>query len=99
MIKDGYFAAWVTGREARGDNWDLTQRSSSAADAVVEIVGVPATSGGVVRIQAREVALSTDFVVGGALGQPRDAGPAGRLAAGELRLADPRRARFAGAGR
>jgi hypothetical protein len=74
VIKDGYFAAWVTGREARGDNWDLTQRSSSASDAVVEIVGVPATSGGVVRIQAREVALSTDFVVGGALGQPRDAG-------------------------
>ena len=73
VIKDGYFAAWVTGREARGPNWDLSQRSSSASDAVVEIVGVPATSGGVVRIQARDVGLSSQFV-GGALGQPRDAG-------------------------
>ena len=73
VIKDGYFAAWVTGREARGANWDLASRSSSASDAVVEIVGVPTTSGGVVRIQAREVELSSEFV-GGAFAQPRDAG-------------------------
>ncbi len=73
VIKDGYFAAWVTGREARGPNWDLSQRSSSASDAVVEIVGVPVTTGGVVRIQARGVELSSQYV-GGALAQPRDAG-------------------------
>jgi hypothetical protein len=73
VIKDGYFAAWVTGREARGDNWNLAERSSKGTDAVVEIVGVPTTAAGVVRIQAREVALSMGFV-GGALGLPRDAG-------------------------
>jgi hypothetical protein len=73
VIKDGYFAAWVTGREARGDNWNLAERSSKGTESVVEIIGVPTTAGGVVRIQARDVALSMGFV-GGALGLPRDAG-------------------------
>ncbi len=73
VIKDGYFAAWITGRDASGDNWDLSRRSSSGTEAVVEVVGVPSTAGGVVRIQAREVELSLDFA-GGALAQPRDAG-------------------------
>lgn len=72
VIKDGYFAAWITGRDARGDGWDLSRRSSDT-DAVVDVVGVPTTAAGVVRIVAREVEMSTDFV-GGALAQPRDAG-------------------------
>lgn len=72
VIKEGYFAAWVTGRDARGESWDLTQRSSGHTDAVLEVVGVPATSGGVVRIQAREVELSPGFVA--AISLPRDAG-------------------------
>ena len=73
VIKDGYYAAWVTGREARGENWVLAERSPAETQPVLEIVGVPATSGGVVRITARDVDLSLDFV-GGALAQPRDAG-------------------------
>lgn len=73
VIKDGYFAAWVTGREARAGGWDAADRSARDADPVLEVVGVPSTSGGVVRIQARAVDLSLDFV-GGALAQPRDAG-------------------------
>jgi len=72
VIKDGYFAAWITGKDARGNGWDLSRRTSDT-DAVVDVVGIPATAGGVVRILARDVDLSTDFV-GGALAQPRDAG-------------------------
>jgi hypothetical protein len=72
VIKDGYFAAWITGHEARGDTWDLAARSASDAAAVLEVIGVPTTAGGVVRIQARDVELSAGFV--GALALPRDAG-------------------------
>jgi hypothetical protein len=72
VIKDGYFAAWIMGKDARGNGWDLSRRTSDT-DAVVDVVGIPVTAGGVVRIVAREVDLSTDFV-GGALAQPRDAG-------------------------
>ena len=76
VIKDGYFAAWVTGLEARGERWDLTRRSSQDAEAVVEVIGVPATAGGVVRIAAKRVALSleSDLGAAAALATPRDAG-------------------------
>jgi hypothetical protein len=42
VMKDGYFAAWVTGRDARGETWDLSGTSGSTA--VVEVAGVPSTS-------------------------------------------------------
>jgi hypothetical protein len=79
VVKDGYFAAWVTGRAARGENWDLARRSSAGADAVIEVIGVPTTAGGVVRIDAREVRLSTeadDAMASPALSTPRGAGGA-----------------------
>jgi hypothetical protein len=77
VVKDGYFAAWVTGQEARGERWDLTRRSSQDADAIVEVLGVPATAGGVVRLAARRVDLSLepgDAAAGVALATPRASG-------------------------
>jgi hypothetical protein len=74
VLKDGYFAAWVTGRDPRGDGWDLTRPSSADADATVEVAGVPTTQGGVVRIAAREVALYLGPEGGVALSTPRAAG-------------------------
>ncbi len=50
VLKDGYFAAWVTGREARGEGWDLTSQVDT--DATLEVVGVPTFSGGIVRLAA-----------------------------------------------
>jgi hypothetical protein len=73
VIKDGYFAAWVTGREARGDSWDLT--SVNASTAVLEIGGIPTTSKGVVRIlaQAVDLAPTDDAAAVSAAATPRDA--------------------------
>ena len=59
VLKDGHFAAWVTGREARGEGWDLTRSAGEAAEPL-EVVGVPATAGGVVRIAARAVEISLE---------------------------------------
>ena len=74
VLKDGYFAAWVTGKDPRGEGWDLTRAASADADATVEIAGVPATVGGVVRISAREVSLYLGPEGGVALAAPRTAG-------------------------
>lgn len=74
VLKDGYFAAWVTGKDPRGEGWDLTRAASADADATVEIAGVPTTVGGVVRIAAREVSLYLGPEGGVALAAPRAAG-------------------------
>lgn len=58
VIKDSYFAAWVTGREARGNGWDLTRQSRDDTDVALEVVGVPTFQGGVIRLAAREVDVS-----------------------------------------
>lgn len=71
VIKEGYFAAWITGRDARGEQWDLT--SSPDAEGIVDVFGVPATAGGVVRIVARRVELVFDAATT-ALANPCDAG-------------------------
>lgn len=75
VIKDGYFSAWVTGRDARGESWDLEGSSASASSAVVEVAGVPATSAGVVRIAARSVDLAPaeEAAAVRAASAPRDA--------------------------
>jgi hypothetical protein len=74
VLKDGYFAAWVTGKDPRGEGWDLTRAASADADSTVEVAGVPTTVGGVVRIAAREVALYLGPEGGVALSAPRAAG-------------------------
>ena len=63
VLKDGYFAAWVSGHEPRGEGID-----------VVEVLGVPATTAGVVRIAAREVGAAPplDGSAGAPLAAPRD---------------------------
>jgi len=72
VIKDGYFAAWITGHDARGERWDLT--SSEDAEGIVDILGVPTTAGGVVRIAARRVDLALDADASSALANPRAGG-------------------------
>lgn len=72
VIKDGYFAAWITGHDARGEDWNLT--SSPDAEGIVDVFGVPTTAGGVVRITARRVDLAYDAAASSALANPRDAG-------------------------
>jgi hypothetical protein len=59
VIKDGYFAVWVTGRKPRGEGWDLTRRSRSETDTPLEVVGVPEFRDGVVYVAAREVNVAT----------------------------------------
>jgi len=43
VLKDGYFAAWIAGQ-------------TPAPDQTVEVIGIPTTSGGTVRVAARSVA-------------------------------------------
>ena len=58
VLKHGHFAAWVTGREARGEGWDLTGRSLSDTDTTLEVVGVAKSAAGTVRLVAHEVQIS-----------------------------------------
>jgi hypothetical protein len=55
VLKDGYFAAWVKGREPRGDD------GGEVSGAVLEVVGVPSTIDGVVRIAAQQVETSFEM--------------------------------------
>jgi hypothetical protein len=58
VIKDEAFAVWVTGKKPRGDGFDLETSLKRDSDKWLEIIGRPATYGGVTRIQAIRVALS-----------------------------------------
>jgi hypothetical protein len=55
VLKDGSFAVWVGGRDAPAG---LSQAGRVGSDLVLDVVGVATTSGGVVRIAAREVEIS-----------------------------------------
>jgi hypothetical protein len=57
VLKDGPFAVWVADRGARGEGWDLAHGAADA-DATLEVTGVPSFAKGVVRLAAREVAIS-----------------------------------------
>lgn len=52
VLKAGYFAAWVGGREAG------LGEAGADADVLLEVVGIPETRDGVVRVAARSVAAS-----------------------------------------
>jgi hypothetical protein len=58
VLKDGYFAAWVTGREAFGSGRAGEAEALQDTGAALEVVGTPTTASGVVRITAREVRTS-----------------------------------------
>jgi len=58
VLKDGDFAVWVTGREARGESWDLTGRTRGETDTPLEVVGVPRFRDGVVRLAARAIDIA-----------------------------------------
>ena len=56
VLKDAHFACWVTGRDAYGGR--SHQDGTLETGVALEVVGTPTTSGGVVRIAAREVGVS-----------------------------------------
>jgi hypothetical protein len=58
VLKDGHFAAWVTGRDALGNGRRGAADAPDDTGAGLEVVGTPSTANGVVRISAREVAPS-----------------------------------------
>ena len=58
VLKDGHFAAWITGREAPGNGGRGATDSPGETGAGLEVVGTPSTANGVVRIAAREVGIS-----------------------------------------
>ena len=60
VLKDGHFAAWITGREAYAETApvEATRSHRRHGGGALKVVGTPTTSGGVVRIAAREVGLS-----------------------------------------
>jgi hypothetical protein len=57
VLKDGYFAVWITGIQApAAERAGGDERAVQATDVALEVIGVPSTAQGVVRIAAREVA-------------------------------------------
>jgi hypothetical protein len=54
VLKDGYFAAWVSGPEPRG------QDGSTEMGVAFEVLGMPTTVNGVVRLAAQHVEISFD---------------------------------------
>lgn len=76
VLKDGYFAVWVGEREAQAAEADLDPRAADS-DLVLEVVGVPTTSKGVVRIAARQVEVSLAPLPGVVVGRALATGDAG----------------------
>lgn len=61
VLKDGYFAVWITGRQPpAGERGAGGTPSAQAASVALEVIGVPSTAQGVVRLAAREVATRWD---------------------------------------
>lgn len=58
VIKEELFAAWVTGRKAKGPGWDLDAGLRRDTGKWLQVTGRVAVSGGIVRIHASEVVLS-----------------------------------------
>jgi hypothetical protein len=58
VLKDGYFAAWVTGRDAPGQGSDRGD-PLVGSDLALEVVGLPTTSEGIVHLAAREIEISS----------------------------------------
>ncbi len=57
VLKEGYFAVWVTAGEARVPRPGSMGSASMDTDTPAEVLGVPTTSNGLVRIAAREVSI------------------------------------------
>jgi hypothetical protein len=55
ILKDGYFAAWVDGHEPPVRKRDAVRGARPETGLALDVVGIPSTSNGVVRIAAREV--------------------------------------------
>jgi hypothetical protein len=55
ILKDGYFAAWVSGHEPPMREPDAVRGPRSETGLALDVLGVPSTSNGIVRIAAKEV--------------------------------------------
>jgi hypothetical protein len=58
VIKDEAFAVWVTGKKPKGKGFDLDTGLKRDTGKWMEVIGKPATRGGVTYIQAVQVSLS-----------------------------------------
>jgi hypothetical protein len=55
ILKDGYFAAWVSGHEPPMREPDAVRGPRLETGLALDVVGVPSTSNGIVRIAAKDV--------------------------------------------
>lgn len=58
VIKDEAFAVWVTGKKPKGSGFDLDASLKRDTGKWLEVIGKPASRGGVTYIQAMQVTLS-----------------------------------------
>ena len=70
VIKDDYYAVWVTGRAAEGAGWQLDPKSMEATRSWVEVSGRPETRKGYIYLRAAEVAPLAPPVAAEAVAPP-----------------------------
>jgi hypothetical protein len=58
VIKDDFFAVWVTGKAAEGEGFRLDPHSPADAESWVEVLGRPETRSGVTYLRAQRVSLA-----------------------------------------
>lgn len=58
VLKDDFYAVWVTGRTASGEGFALDPLSLEDQENWVEVVGRPVTRGGVTYLDAQQVSLT-----------------------------------------
>ncbi len=58
VLKDDFYAVWVTGRTASGEGFELDPLSLADQENWLEVVGRPETRGGITYLNAQRVALT-----------------------------------------
>jgi Big-like domain-containing protein len=77
VLKDDYYAIWVTGRAASGDGFALDPLSLEDQENWVEVVGRPETRRGITYLNAQRVALTEPPAGAAALSAPAHSALAG----------------------
>ncbi|MET0552352.1 MAG: Ig-like domain-containing protein [Vicinamibacteria bacterium] len=70
VLKDDFYAVWITGHGASGDGFELDPLSIEDQETWVEVVGRPETRQGITYLNAQRVALAEPPTGGGALSAP-----------------------------
>jgi hypothetical protein len=70
VLKDDFYAVWITGRPASGEGFALDPLSLEDQENWVEVVGRPETRQGITYLNAQRVTLTEPPAGGGALSAP-----------------------------